>query len=482
MAFSSRMRQLSWASGSPPAAAEHRAGLALAKGPGTLARAISAMHVVGPAKAEAELRTGTDDARLLLQIAAEVEHAFLLQYLYAAYSLNGDVPQAADAAATLVEVARQEMAHLVTVQNVLMAIGEQVDLSREDFPAHPDQYPFPAALEPLSSPILAKYVVAEAPPLEDISDPQMSALARKAATEAATVVPKIHRVGAVYAALYWLFQAGDAAEGPWRLPDDVVAALIVQFGAGHHVRDEDFAPAAVVGDVAASKDEWGGDPSMHVDAGAPRDRALAALATIAQQGEGPVISPDMRSHFEILLGLYGSFPDWPANAVRDIPANPQIGAADDAENLITNTVTADWARLLNARYRTLLLDIAIGLSLQRSVDAALRATLVGEWAIGEMLAGISPIAQALTQKLRGTDAANPKFAGAPFVLGDILPTSECDRWKQLGILLDESGQLLSRLLAAEPLSDGDRDVLQGLQAFDADRRAVITERIAAHCV
>jgi hypothetical protein len=38
------------------------------------------------------------------------------------------------------------------------------------------------------------------------------------------------------------------------------------------------------------------------------------------------------------------------------------------------------------------------------------------------------------------------------------------------------------LLAAEPLSDGDRDVLQGLQAFDADRRAVITERIAAHCV
>jgi hypothetical protein len=50
------------------------------------------------------------------------------------------------------------------------------------------------------------------------------------------------------------------------------------------------------------------------------------------------------------------------------------------------------------------------------------------------------------------------------------------------MLIDESGQLIATLLAAEPLSDGDREVLQGLQAFDADRQTIITARIAAHCV
>ena len=50
------------------------------------------------------------------------------------------------------------MAHLITVQNLLIALGKPVDLNREDFPLHPDLYPFPAALEPVSLVSLAKYI------------------------------------------------------------------------------------------------------------------------------------------------------------------------------------------------------------------------------------------------------------------------------------------------------------------------------------
>src|SRR6266478_1764979 len=65
-----------------------------------------------------------DDAVFLLNIAAEVEHALMVQYLFAAYSLRDPSQFAGDKAALVHEwrgaiamVAREEMGHLVTVQN-----------------------------------------------------------------------------------------------------------------------------------------------------------------------------------------------------------------------------------------------------------------------------------------------------------------------------------------------------------------------------
>jgi hypothetical protein len=137
MAFTSRMRQLGWSVPTPSAARRVEA-IEVERPQSPVAHAISTMRFA----ARRAVRSALDDATLLLQIAAEVEHAFLLQYLYAAYSLNDAVTPAADAAATLIDVAKQEMAHLVTVQNVLMSIGQCIDLSREDFSTHPEQYPF----------------------------------------------------------------------------------------------------------------------------------------------------------------------------------------------------------------------------------------------------------------------------------------------------------------------------------------------------
>ena len=55
------------------------------------------------------------------------------------------------------------MGHLVTVQNLLQALGLPPNFEREDFPPRKDLYPFALHLEPLRQHSLAKYVVAEAP-------------------------------------------------------------------------------------------------------------------------------------------------------------------------------------------------------------------------------------------------------------------------------------------------------------------------------
>ena len=103
-----------------------------------------------------------DKAEILLESAAEVEHALMVQYLYAAYSLkSGDeVTDPAQQAAldetsadswpqVLLGIAREEMGHLMTVQNLLLLLGLAPNLEREDFPPQKDLYPFALHLEPL---------------------------------------------------------------------------------------------------------------------------------------------------------------------------------------------------------------------------------------------------------------------------------------------------------------------------------------------
>lgn len=103
----------------------------------------------------------------LLHVAAEIEHALMIQYLYAAFSVKPVYQAIAGAGAPgsddLIGVAIQEMQHLGKVNQLLVALGAAPTLIREDFPYEPDIYPFPFHLEPLSRASLAKYVWTEAP-------------------------------------------------------------------------------------------------------------------------------------------------------------------------------------------------------------------------------------------------------------------------------------------------------------------------------
>src|SRR5579862_4209490 len=96
----------------------------------------------------------------------------MAKYLYAAYSLGG--PQLSEEHQKLVrqwrdvivQIAREEMAHWVTAENILTSLDAPLNFEREDFPIL-ETLSFRFELEPLTKRSLGKYVLAEMP-AEDV--------------------------------------------------------------------------------------------------------------------------------------------------------------------------------------------------------------------------------------------------------------------------------------------------------------------------
>jgi len=168
-----------------------------------------------------------EKADALLSIAAEVEHALLVQYLYAAYSLSDgtgldpDQKTAVDLwRGTIVEIAKEEMGHLMSVQNLRRVLDLGPTFDRDEFPMLPDLFPFRFDLGPLTQKSLAEYVVAESPP-HDTTHPKLCEIIKVATGSGKT---PINRVGNLYGLLGVIFAASlqdiynDAAGGdPWYL-------------------------------------------------------------------------------------------------------------------------------------------------------------------------------------------------------------------------------------------------------------------------
>src|SRR6266853_1836900 len=106
-------------------------------------------------------------AIMLLRAGAEIEHSLLVQYLYAAYSIDDQYSQSHSGSLQTVMftmdwktdirlVAREEMAHLITVQNLLLALDEEFHLERSPIQGVLNQS-IPFALEPVSLGSLGKY-------------------------------------------------------------------------------------------------------------------------------------------------------------------------------------------------------------------------------------------------------------------------------------------------------------------------------------
>jgi rubrerythrin len=108
--------------------------------------------------------TAREEAEFLLQAAAEVEHQFVLAYLYAFFSLDPDPtkPLPAKWRPLLRKIAIEEMGHLITVQNILLCIKAQPYLERASTD-HAQIEPFPFTLSPFSRNFVERYLVAESP-------------------------------------------------------------------------------------------------------------------------------------------------------------------------------------------------------------------------------------------------------------------------------------------------------------------------------
>lgn len=427
----------------------------------------------------------------LLHVAAEIEHALMVQYLYGAYSLGGpQVPEQHREAVrewqtTILGIAKEEMGHLITVENLLRLIGGPLNFEREDYPFRSDFYPFTFTLERLSLDSLAKYVYAEMPEKEKWEDPDKQEIIERA--EKANEGQPLNRVGKLYSLLIELFRSDDP----------------------FYLRERDILADSLV--FQASWDEWGrgyrdgqrgqsggperGTPDLLIKAMGTRDKAVAGLEAVAEQGEAPASQdPEEESHFTRFLRIYKEFKaatgDGTWSPARPVPKNPRIAgepsSTDDPETLDVNARVAPdfcvdeirdpeaigWAHLFNLRYRMLLVNLMHALDVEgpMSQTGALtpRGLLVNR-TFGEMY-NLRSIAGILVQlpRLKGGDpcqsAAGPVF-DMPYTLS--LPEREPNRWRLHRDLIEASEIAVAAL---RETGTSHNDYLRALE--DADRLAL----------
>lgn len=475
--------------------------------PSRAARAEASVEAAGPIH---DLRLAPrDEAVLLLTAAAEIEHALMVQYLYAAYSVRAPretTPAELDRIQDLLfQIAREEMGHLATVQNLLHLIGGPLNFNREHSPYASEIYPFRFKLEPLTGGSLAKYVIAESPlQLPDRFPAQDEQLLSQLAVEAqrSNDGRPLNHVGVIFARLQRLFRGGEGGllDEDFRLDRHQLQAKFSDWG--YTPRRPSEGEALIIESFDA------------VDAAQLRSAAVAAVAKIGAQGEGfdlPPAGPDeSESHFERFLDLYkrvralsdtGVQITWPltenANTTESPLEKPDstqmvdlVDEAHAARGRITHPRAKAWAQLFNLRYRLLLghLSHFLGLSQELYVtdpgphlgDRTPRGLLL-IWTFNEMR-HLKRIAGKLVQLPRdeppGATHAGPPFE-LPYTLN--LPDREEDRWRtHLDVSRASVRLVRERLQSLQSGHPTDRDdgFLEDLIASD-ERAQVIMGSLAA---
>ena len=422
--------------------------------------------------------TARDEAIFLLQAVAEVEHALMAQYLFAGYSLN---PDAAGIPVDRVEdvrrwrslvlgIAKEEMGHLITVQNLLLLIGGPLHFGREDYPFDVAPiYPFTFELERLTRQSLAKYILAEMPEESELSPEQQTLVDQVRAALGGGIIaaPHVNRVGQLYNTLIRLFS-------PHGAPEE----------APNHLRDSDFVAGAV--DFQALGVDWEtnsaaaptGERAVYNTMVPPvtnRDEAVAALLKIAEQGEGMQAGGDETlAHFDRFL--HQIFVEYP-NPSEFVPTHQF--PADTRSDSIPNADSRRWAQLFNLRYRLLLSFLhhsflLPGATANLEGGRTPRGYLV-TWTFFEMrhIKKLSEFLPQLPHDNNGGSAVCAPPFEMPYTLE--MPTDANQRWLAHREVVLESEMLIAQIEAAAGgnLSQQAQDLLTILGRANAEQKAII---------
>ncbi|HET7437118.1 MAG TPA: ferritin-like domain-containing protein [Thermoanaerobaculia bacterium] len=407
---------------------------------------------------------GHQYAIFLLHVDAGIEHALMVQYLYAAYSMGGPHVPPEHAATverwqeTILGIAKEEMGHLITVENVLRLLSGPLNLDREDFPFDAGFYPFTFTLERLTLDSLAKYIYAEMP--ADWTGPLATEVKRRA--EEANKGKPLHAVHELF---------------------DLMIATIAD---PELVPDEYFRPETVA--QQASWSEWGRGyahgargselqrdqprtPDLIIRTVDSRATAVDALHAIAEQGEATTMIMRERSHFERFLRIYVEWSEILKKDKRFDPARPvvknpvvedslrnhpeKISDDDCDRNVITAPLTFYWAHLLNIRYRLLLSALNHALHLSGALRSTKQPTARGDvlTLIFSEMYKIRSLAGVLVQlPVREGTPPEKASAGPPFQMPYTLaiPQGEDDRWRWHRDMLYASRKILDILFVLEP--------------------------------
>jgi hypothetical protein len=440
-----------------------------------------------------------DEAVFLLTAATEIEHALMVQYLYAAYSVRVAGASEAQLKGTqelLFQIAREEMGHLATVQNLLQLIGGPLNFNREHSPYASEIYPFRFKLEPLTLDSLAKYVIAESPavlpdPFPEDDEALLAQLVEDA--KRSNDGHPVRHVGPIFARLKDLFRGDQGLrDEDFRLDRHPLQAKAEDWG---------FEPkSATIGEslIVAS---FGGSDVLSA-----RSAAAAAVERIGAQGEGfdtpPAGLDQPESHFERFLDIYkryralsdaGVQVTWPVaenpNTTLAPPEPPDLLQMVDlvqeayaARGRITHPRARVWAHLFNLRYRLLLGYLSHFLRLNQELyvtgpgaqqgDRTARGLLL-IWTFNEMRR-LKKIAIKLVQLPRD-DPPGDTHAGPPFELPYTLnlPDREEDRWRTHLDVARASVRLVREQLQPVGATDEHDGFLDDLVALDEQVQVIM---------
>jgi len=370
--------------------------------------------------------------------AAELEHAIMCQYLFAAFSLK----QRADEGLTgeelaavtrwrrqVLHVATQEMLHLALVQNLLSAVGAAPHFARPNLPAPASHYPagVQLVLLPFGEPALLHFMFLERPEGMDLADAEgLAAVGQaKPALSERDIVPR----GQDFATVGHLYRSIEA--GFVRL-------------AGKRGEDWLFVgpPRA---QAAAAYFRW---PELV----AVTDLASArrAIEEILEQGEGA--RGDWReAHFGQFVEILDEYEQMrearpgfaPVRAV--IAANVRPPERDVEVPLITDPLTARVMDLFNVSYEILLQIFQRYFAHTEETDVQLK--VLADATVGLMVGVLKPLGDLITALPAGPGYEG-RTAGPSFELfyeSDYLMPHREAAWALLAERLEEAARFCGQL-------------------------------------
>ncbi|MBR1154274.1 ferritin-like domain-containing protein [Bradyrhizobium sp. JYMT SZCCT0428] len=373
-----------------------------------------------------------DEARQLLHAAAEIEHALLIEYLYAAFSLQSNPRK------TLIRIAVQEMSHLLAVQNLLLFLGAGPYFERQDISPDPDIDPFPFGLRSFrQKETVERFVLAEMPVLETlgVGDQKIIDEIRGRIDPQST----FNRVGVLYGRIYWLFQTDAAPEGPWTDVSNMAdIGPLPQWHIGSFQGEATFASTQASTDekgVRANgndkqiwwQDQSAGGAFATIDS---RSAALKLIYDIAVQGEG-LAAGGASSHFGIFFNALKSHDELEPDDFFAVPENPSTVAGAELTD-ISDPVALALCALLNDRYQIMLVALTAAFHLKRTDEAEnrRRQELVF-WAFYEMKSAITNLVREIVVRpCKAGGSPNDLCAGPTFELGGIDLTGNINALEQ----------------------------------------------------
>jgi len=342
----------------------------------------------------------------MLCTAAELEHALMCEYLFAAFSLKRSVDEgltheqlaAVDRwRSTILMVAKQEMLHLAIACNLLTSIGVSPHLSRPNLPQPARHYPSGVRLEllPFGEQALRHFLFLERPEGMDLADAEGLAAVEHAAPvmgeeEIAPHLQEFQTVGHLYRSIEAGFR---------HLAEKMGEENLFLGPVGSQTRGELFGWKEL-GPISGT------------------DEAVRAIEAIVEMGEGA--RGDWRNaHFGRFLSVLNEYLQLRQNApglevtrpVLPVLVRPPETGAE--VTLITDPATARVADLCNVAYE-MLLHVLYRLMSHIDESAEQIGTLATV-AVGIMTDVIGPLADILSTMPVGPEHPG-RTAGATFEL------------------------------------------------------------------